>query len=284
MELKSATLVVAVVAVAVIGLAGAADTATATADTGLTAEMNETTETNNTTTTYSGGELLSGVIAAQSAEFSGDLQERALSNRFESAESDTARADLIDREAQKTSETISELREEQRALNASYENESISRAEYVSRMAELSAQIETTKNISNTLSNESSELPIDVLEANNVNTSAIQTLQQSASNLTGPETAAIAQTIAGNGPADTPADTARTGPPSDHNPEETPKSGAPGEKSTTTTPSNDTVDRGRDTTPDSENDEDDDDEGDDSKTTTPTPGSDSSGSDTRGRE
>jgi hypothetical protein len=64
-------------------------------------------------------------------------------------------------------------------------------------MAKLHAQSRTVQRLANRTANASAGLPAETLEAKGINATAVRTLQSEAENLTGPETAAVARSIAG---------------------------------------------------------------------------------------
>lgn len=165
------------------------------------------------------GEQLSGVIGVQGAEVEGDMADRSLSNRLEQARGPNQTAAVVASEYESADERLAELRDRKAALEAARENGSISQGEYRARTATLVAEISVVERLANRTASVAAGLPAAALEARGVDAAAIQRLAGDARNLTGPEVAAIARGIAGNGvgaPAGTPA--GERGPPADRGP------------------------------------------------------------------
>jgi len=165
------------------------------------------------------GERLSGVIGVQGAEVEGEMAERSLSNRLERARGPNRTAGVVASEYERADDRLAELRDRKTALEAARENGSISEGEYRARMATVVAEISVVERLANRTASVAAGLPAAALEARGVDAAAVQRLATDARNLTGPEVAAIARGIAGNGvgaPAGTPA--GERGPPADRGP------------------------------------------------------------------
>lgn len=146
------------------------------------------------------GERLSAVIGVEEEELEGELGSRTFGLKVAQAASNNSRlAEVVAEEYEETSERVAEIEQRKEALNESRENGSISEGEYKARMTVLAAQAQNAERQANMTANASEKVPAELLEEKGINASAIQRLQANASNLTGPEVAAIAQSIAGKG-------------------------------------------------------------------------------------
>jgi hypothetical protein len=119
---------------------------------------------------------------------------------------------------------LTELDERKATLTEARENGTISEGRYRAEMSRVAAETETAKRLANQSENVSQGLPADLLESKGINATAIQTLQERANNLTGPEVAEIARSIAGPKVG---------GPPADRGPAELPeqpRQGGPDER------------------------------------------------------
>lgn len=170
------------------------------------------------------GQQLAGVVAVGEAELEGDVEERAYGIRVAQAASDDAKAEVVNRTLANVSERMNEIEERKDELEAARANGSMSEGEYRARMASVHAQTRSAERLANESNDTAAGLPEDVLRANGVNVTAIRTLQDRASELSGPEVAAIARSIAGNGvgaPMGQRPDGVPGGPPADAGPDRT---------------------------------------------------------------
>ncbi|MDS0282550.1 DUF7096 domain-containing protein [Haloarcula onubensis] len=145
------------------------------------------------------GAQLSGIVAVGEAELDGDIEERAYGIRVARANSSDARAAVVADQLDRTDERIATLEQRRQALDRARENGTLSEGEYRARVAALHAESRTAQRMVNRTNETASELPAETLAANGVDVTAIRTLSNRAANLTGPETAAIARSIAGEG-------------------------------------------------------------------------------------
>lgn len=191
----TAALVVVAMAIAPIGAAAAQSTDAGTTNaTSFSAVANET-ESNETN--VSAGERLSGIVGVQAAEIDGDLEQRSFGIRIAKAASNSSKATVINETVGDLQGRLAELREQKEQLRGARDNGSISQGQYAARMASLSAKTETVRQLANQTENESEKLPADVLGERGIDVTAIRTLQQDASNMSGPEVAAVARSITG---------------------------------------------------------------------------------------
>jgi len=145
------------------------------------------------------GAQLSGVVAVGEAELDGDIEERAYGIRVARANSSNAKAAVVADQFDATSERIADLEERRQRLDEARENGTLSEGVYRARIAALHAESGTAERMVDRTNETASELPAETLAANGVNVTALRTLSDRAANLTGPETAAIARSVAGEG-------------------------------------------------------------------------------------
>lgn len=195
-----AAVLVVVVTVAVVPAAGvqansgAGESALAQQESGNgTADGNETADDS----AVAPGQRLAGVVGVQGAEVDGEVESRSFGLAVARAASDDARAALIAAEVDETDDEVRNLSERRERLRQARENGSVSEGEYRARIAELAARSANAERMANRSADASQGLPEDVLRANGVNVTAIQTLRQRASELGGQEVAGIARSIAG---------------------------------------------------------------------------------------
>lgn len=184
------------VAAGSLGLSGSAGGSTVDGTSDVVAQSAENDSTANDSVPP--GAKFAGVVGVQGAEVSGEVEERAFGIRIAAANSDDAKAAILAGQTGELEGRLGEIRAEQQNLTDRYENDSISEGQYKARMAKLTAEARTLQRLANTTADTANGLPADVLAANGVDVDAIATLQRNASNLTGPEVAAIAREIAGN--------------------------------------------------------------------------------------
>lgn len=143
------------------------------------------------------GEQLSGVVAVQEEEFEGEMKERTFGVEVaQSATSDEA-ADVVADRLSEVEQRLGELEQRQDEIEQAHENGSMSDAEYAAAAAEVEAERASLERQVEAANRTAGSLPVDVLEENGINVSAIQTLKTSAEDLSGEEVARIAQSIAG---------------------------------------------------------------------------------------
>ncbi len=150
------------------------------------------------------GERISSIMSAQDAEVTAEFEQHTFGRAIANADSDEERAEIIAQRQAELNSSIEQDLSEKKELREAYKSGNISRAEYVS---ELSAQSVKAQNINESvesMKNATDGLPTEILKENGINTSALNTLRNEAAEMTGPEVAAVAQTIAGNAPADVP--------------------------------------------------------------------------------
>ncbi len=160
--------------------------------------------TTDTPANVSPGERLSGVLGAQEAELDGTLQERTFEQGLQRAgENQTQQAAAVARQTGYIEQRLRELDQRVQALEQQRSNETISEGAYQARMTRVEAERASVERIANTTNETATGLPAERLRDQGVNATRIMQLQQRASELTGPEVAAIARGIAGT-PVGTP--------------------------------------------------------------------------------
>lgn len=180
------------------GLAQETTTATTTVTPTPTSTTTAQTEASDNSSGVTAGHRLSGVVGVVEAELSGEIDGRAFGIAVARAASNDSKAKVVGETLTQTDQRLEELRSDREALEAAKANGTISNGTYQARMAVLATNIENVKRMTNASAAEADRLPRDVLERNGVNVSAIQRLRQDAQNMTGPEVAAVARSIAGS--------------------------------------------------------------------------------------
>lgn len=143
------------------------------------------------------GEKLSGVVNVQQAEFEGEVDERTFGVSVARANSNESKAEVVDEQLDDVDQRITELEQRQEDLREARENGSISEGEYRAKMAEVAAELETARRLTNASEATAQGLPADLLAEKGIDATAIQTLKDRAGNLSGPEVAQVAKSIAG---------------------------------------------------------------------------------------
>jgi len=176
------------------------------------------------------GEMLAGVVGVEAAEIEGELEARTFGQRVAAAKTNESAAGVVAAEVDDLDERLSELDDRLRELERARENGTLSEGEYRARLAQLHARQRALQRQVNQTEYVARQLPAAALEAKGVDVGAIETLRSRASELSGPEVAAVAQSVAGknagNGMSDPPEQAGppafvqnrSSGPPSDAGP------------------------------------------------------------------
>jgi hypothetical protein len=159
-------------------------------------ETEAVTEQADESTTPPGAQL-AGVVSVQEAELNGEVQSRTFGVRVAQANTDNAKAAVVADQLDDSEARLEELRQRKQALERARENGSMSEGEYRAEAAQLHAETKNVQRLTAETNETASRLPAEALERRGVNAAAIKTLSQRASELSGPEVAAIAQGIAG---------------------------------------------------------------------------------------
>lgn len=195
---RTHALVVLVAAAALVAVP-AATVATPTAT--PTATSTDPTDAN---ATVAPGAQLSGAVSVGQAELHGDVEQRAYGISVAEANTDRAKADVVDEQLSTVERRMDRIEQRKQALQRARVNGSMSEDEYRAKMAAVYARTQNVQRMANATQETASGLPADVLREKGVNVTAIRTLQTRANELTGPEVAAIARTIAGRNAGEAP--------------------------------------------------------------------------------
>ncbi|MGB9964174.1 hypothetical protein [Halobacterium hubeiense] len=141
------------------------------------------------------GARLAGVVGVQAAEVEGEVERRAFGHQIRAANSNASKASVVANHTERLDQRLEDLRDRKQELEANRGN--VSTGRYHAEMARLAAEIATLQRLTNETAETARGLPAETLEANGVNVTALDRLRTSASNLSGPEVAAIARSIAG---------------------------------------------------------------------------------------
>ncbi|WP_281193857.1 hypothetical protein [Halorubrum sp. F4] len=197
--LVAALVVVGLIATVPLGAAMTGEPGASTAvDDGVAADGNTQVESENGTSDISPGERLSGVIGVQGAEVEGEVESRSFGIRIAEAETDEERAAVIADQLDRNEERLAELRDRQRELRERRSGGNVSDGAYAAQEAKIGAQAASVNRTTERSAEVASGLPADVLAEQGVDAERIRTLREHASELSGPETAAIAREIGGN--------------------------------------------------------------------------------------
>lgn len=148
------------------------------------------------------GAHLAGVVGRQNASLNGEVERRALGVRLRAADTAREKAAVVAAQSASLEERLDRLQERKQTLTDRHENGTLAEGEYRAKMAVLAREIRSLQRLANTTAATTRDLPAEALAAHGVNATAVETLRSRARDLTGPEVAAVAGTIAG-GPSAT---------------------------------------------------------------------------------
>ncbi|ELY65915.1 hypothetical protein [Natrinema versiforme] len=165
------------------------------------------------------GERFAAAVGVQNAELEGNVSERAFGVRIANAESNGTKAAIVAEHHETADARLGELEDRLETLNESREAGNLSEGRYRAEVAETVAEMRSIEQRATTAETTAAELPPEALAANDIDLESIRTLRERAGELDGPDTAAIARSIAGDdvgrssgsepgvgGPSDGPAD------------------------------------------------------------------------------
>lgn len=155
------------------------------------------------------GEAFAGAVGVQREELDGEVETRAYGLSIAAVRSESGKAQIVANRTQMLERRLDRLHAQQQALRQAHQNGTITNGRYRAEMAQVAARIHTVQRLLNQSESTARSLPQPVRERHGINVSAIERLRTNARNLTGPEVAAIARSIAGP-PFDGPI---RRGPP-----------------------------------------------------------------------
>jgi hypothetical protein len=143
------------------------------------------------------GERMAGVVGAERASVESEVAVRAFDRRVAAADSSRAKARVVGGQIDDLQERLDELDAERAELEAARENGTLSQGEYRARLARLYAEERALQRLANRTEETARGLPVETLREQGVNVTAIERLRSDARNLTGPEVAAVARSVAG---------------------------------------------------------------------------------------
>ncbi|WP_226004615.1 hypothetical protein [Natrinema salinisoli] len=144
------------------------------------------------------GEQFAAAVGVQNAEVEGDVSERAFGVRIANAETNETKAAVVAEQYEESEARLAELEDRLEALNESREAGEISEGRYRAEVAKTTAEMRTIERQAATAETTAAGLPDDVLADRGVDVDSIRALRDRAGDLGGPDTAAIARSIAGN--------------------------------------------------------------------------------------
>lgn len=161
-------------------------------------ETGTTTATPADNASVTPGEMLSGVVGVGEAEFEGEVAERTFGLKVAKASTDAAKADVVAEQFGDVERRVDELEQRKATLEEARANGSMGEGEFRARMATVAAELSTARRLANASAATAQGLPDGVLAAKGIDAAAIRTLANRAGELSGPEVAEIAQSIAGS--------------------------------------------------------------------------------------
>ncbi|WP_049901603.1 hypothetical protein [Natrinema sp. J7-1] len=144
------------------------------------------------------GERFAAAVGVQNAELEGDVSERAFDARIANAESNRTKAAVVAAGVNETDARMTELEDRLPDLNESRDTGAISEGRYRAAVATIVAEMRSLERRAATAETAAAELPPEALAAHGIDEESIRTLRERAGDLGGPETAAIARSIAGD--------------------------------------------------------------------------------------
>lgn len=211
MNRRTAPIVAIVVAVAVVGLIGVAAAGPVGTAVGQDApETNETGSGENATVTGSAadsgdstavvspGERFSGVVGVQRAEIDGEVSSRSFEIALNQTDSEAERAEIVAERVNQTDDRLAAIERRQQELRERRAAGELSQGGFAARMAETGARAEGARREANRSADVAEELPEAARTQRGLDEERLNAVRERASELSGPEVAAIARGIAGN--------------------------------------------------------------------------------------
>lgn len=186
---------IATIAVALLFAVSVVAMPLAAADLGTAAQQDATDRGDES---VAPGEQLAGVVGVQGAEIEGEVSQRAYGIRMANAQSEAAKAEVVERQMTDVEDRLDALEERREEVNAAYETGEISYGEYRAELAHIEAERRTAERLANDLAATATELDADLLDERGVDAEAIRALTAEANDLGGPEVADVAQSIVGD--------------------------------------------------------------------------------------
>lgn len=143
------------------------------------------------------GEQLGGVIGVQAAAVDGELDDRTFGQQIANADSDKARADLINERLNETETRIADHQDRMTELQERREAGEITAGRYQAQLARLEAEQANTERTVERANDTARGLPEDVLADRGISVDRIDELRTNARNVGGPATSDAAREVAG---------------------------------------------------------------------------------------
>lgn len=165
----------------------------------LTGDAGDRTGERRANATIEPGAQFAGIVGIQKAEVEGDVESRSFAVAARNARTNASKASVVAEQIGDLEERLDALSQRKQELERARENGSLSAGQYRARIGEIAARTATVQRLANQTRAVARGLPGDALRAKGINASAIRTLRRKARNVSGPEVAEIARSIAGPG-------------------------------------------------------------------------------------
>ncbi|WP_254762608.1 hypothetical protein [Natrinema marinum] len=144
------------------------------------------------------GAQFAAAVGVQNADVGGELSERTYSVRIANAETNETKAAIVDDQLAATSARLERLEARLESLNESRAAGELGEDRYRAEVATTVARIGAVERQAAALERTAAELPERALADRGVDLESIRSLRDRAGGLGGPETAAIARSVAGD--------------------------------------------------------------------------------------
>jgi len=175
-----------------IALVGASPLVSAQEVSGVETDDGEREETG-----ISLGHKMSGVIAVSMTDFEGELERMEFEQEMAEADNESSQAGVVGDEVRESQEELAEIKEERSKVLEEFKAGEISQSEFATRMAVLEAEQENVVEKVDRAGSEADELPAEALESEGVDMGKVVELRENASEMSGPEVAALATSLGG---------------------------------------------------------------------------------------
>ncbi|WP_254531970.1 hypothetical protein [Natrinema gelatinilyticum] len=145
------------------------------------------------------GEHFAAAVGVQNVEIEGDVSNRAYGVRIANAETNGAKAAITANQFEETKTRLAELEARLETLNESRAAGELKAGRYRVEVAKTVAELRTVERQAAAVERTADGLPEAVLADHGIDVESIRTLRDRAGDLGGPETAAIARSVAGDG-------------------------------------------------------------------------------------
>lgn len=174
-------------------VAGSEDSNSMDRNTGLSLSSQATNDS-----ALGAGDRLQGIVGIQNAEVQAEIETRRFGIDYNQADSNASKGQVVAQEVTNLESELADLNDRKEDLRRGLDNGTISRADYRVELAILNVKAKQLQHRANLTQGAATQLPATVLENQGVDTQAIQQIRTNAANLTGPEVADLARSIAGN--------------------------------------------------------------------------------------